>query len=111
MTGNNLIVNKDFVGIYRVHKKNFTGNSVSGNFIVQNFEEKKYIYNFLKINDNSYNYKKWFDTQISITANYFFNGKEKKEDVKLVLKWIKNNCSLKCYFKYILKYNLNKLKK
>ena len=94
---------KKIVGVYRVHSENLTGNSIKPDFIISNFEEKNKIYLYLRKHNNFLSLKKWYSKQIYISASYFFNGFEKKEDSKLVMKWIKSNVGIGCLFKIYLK--------
>lgn len=92
--------NNNIIGVYRIHGCNVTYNATA-KFTIDNFEEKKYILNCIE--NNTFDKKKWFEKQISITARHFFNGKEKRiTEVNKVLQWIKKNVSIKIYFKYLI---------
>lgn len=98
-------VNKKIIGIYRMHSENDTLN-VKADFTLENLNEKKYIYNYLKINKKyNFNLKKWYNKEIEITINHFFRGKENRwSEINKVIKWSKFNTSIFEYFKINLLY-------
>ena len=100
---------RDIVGIYRIHNKNLTSSYVSADFIIQNFEEKRTVYNYIKNHNLISHQKKWFEKQISITTNYFLHNYKNTEELKQVLIWIRNCVSFKLYFKTIMKILLKRV--
>ncbi len=100
---------KNVVGVYRVHSHNLTGKPIDYKFILENFEEKHKIYLYLKENNKMNFLKRWFSRQIYITASYFYNGYEKNEDSRLIIKWMSKKVDFICMVKIIIKIIRNKL--
>lgn len=90
-----VFVNEGIIGIYRIHSKNITFN-IKADFLIENLNEKKYIYNKIKENRIFEDVNYWFEKQVILTVGYFFSGTnpEKKEKEKIYL-WIKNNVNFK----------------
>ncbi len=101
-------------GVYRIHSKNITFN-LSAEFIIDNLKEKKYIYEIIDKKNILNNVTRWFEEQILLTIRYFiFGNNPDKEEIKKILKWLKQN--YKNYYKinfkiklFILKKNIKKL--
>ena len=91
----------DPVGFYRVHSANIT-KGLSPEFIIQNIEEKKKVYNNLKRNNDLVNPEYWWYQQNRLTTRYYINGSRPgiKNFVKMT-KWsLKNMKAYKCkYFR------------
>lgn len=95
ISGGKVFVNQNIIGIYRIHSKNITFN-IKADFLIENLDEKKYIYNIIKENKIFNNVNYWFEKQVMLTVGYFFSGTnpEKKEKEK-IYRWIKNNVNFK----------------
>ena len=97
------------IGIYRIHGKNMTFN-INLNFLIDNLNEKKIVYDYLKTNSAFIGLHKWYINQLEITIRYYLeNHINNKENLKLMLKWVKNNISKFEAFKliiYILKIKI-----
>ena len=82
---------EDIVGIYRVHKSNVTKN-LKIDFILENMNEKKKIYEFLKEYAKEINAEEWYEKQVSFTIYYYLtNSKCSKKDMKKLRDWCKKN--------------------
>lgn len=77
----------DIVGVYRVHDKNITF-SLKLPFLIENLQEKKNIYDYIKQNNIMEEAQKWLYEQIMLTAEYYIvYTKPNSEDFKALLKW------------------------
>lgn len=95
ISGKKVFVNENIIGIYRIHSKNITFN-IKADFLIENLDEKKYIYKKIKeeklLKDADY----WFEQQVILTVGYFFSGTNpKKTEKDKIYKWIKNNIEFK----------------
>lgn len=79
------------IGIYRIHSSNITFN-ITSDFIIDNLNEKKNIYDFIK---NKYGFlkaNKWYEKQMLLTIKYYiFNSCPSEKDVNKVIVWLKIN--------------------
>ena len=95
ISGKKVYVNEKIIGIYRIHSKNITFN-IKSDFLIENLNEKKYVYEKIKnkkIIDNA-NY--WFARQVLLTVEYFFSGTNpQKTEKDKIYKWIKTNIEFK----------------
>ena len=82
---------EDIVGIYRIHNSNVTKN-LKVDFVLENINEKKKIYDFLKEYVKEIDSKEWLEKQVSFTIYYYLtNSHCSKKDLKKLVKWcIKN---------------------
>ena len=81
----------DPVGFYREHADNITLN-LSPQFIIENMEEKKEIYHYLKDNNLISNPDYWWYLQNKITMDYFIKGsKPNFKKFNILFKWCLNN--------------------
>lgn len=101
---------EDIIGIYRVHSSNVTKN-LKIDFMLENMNEKKKVYEFLKEYAKEIDSEEWYEKQISFTIYYYLtNSNCPKKDLKKLIKWcIKNTGKHK--FKIILKIFKLQLKK
>ena len=65
-----VFVNEKAIGVYRIHDKNITFN-LKADFLVENLEEKKYIYHKIIENQIFKDPDTWFEQQIRLTVEYF----------------------------------------
>lgn len=101
---------EDVVGIYRVHKTNVTKN-LKVDFILENMNEKKKIYEFLKEYAKEINAEEWYEKQVSFTIYYYLtNSKCSKKDMKKLRDWCKKNTG-KNKYKILLKILKIQIKK
>lgn len=83
---------EDICGVYRVHSKNITFN-LNVDFIIENLNEKKKIYNEIVKRKLLQNPQKWLVKQILITVKYFVkNNKINDKDFEKLIQWCKDNC-------------------
>ncbi|RDC54266.1 glycosyltransferase family 2 protein [Pedobacter chinensis] len=104
----------DFIGVYRVHDNNIT-KSLTSDFIIENLDEKKYIFGKGK-DQNVISDKNWMTKQFFLTISYFFSySKTNISDLRKILKWGNENLSaedapktaiIKSYLKGSFKKNL-----
>lgn len=81
------------IGVYRMHSKNITFN-IKADFLVENLNEKKYVYEELKKRKLNYDVENWFKEQMTLTTKYFIAGTHpSKTEKKKVYKWLRNNYS------------------
>lgn len=81
----------DFVGIYRVHDKNMTFN-LKLSFLIENLQEKKSIYEIIKVENLIENADKWLYEQIMLTADYYVRySKPCKDNFEVLIDWCQNN--------------------
>lgn len=100
----------EIVGIYRVHTSNVTKN-LKVDFILENINEKKKVYEFLKEYVKEINCEEWFEKQVSLTIYYYLiNSYCSRKDLKKLIKWCIKNTG-KSKFKIILKILKTLLKK
>ena len=93
MMGGYTYKNSKIIGVYRIHKQNYTLN-VKANFTIKNLEEKKKIYKYIQKKNLLKNPTEWFEQEAKITIYYFLNGNEKSRwKRKKVLYWTKKNVS------------------
>ena len=79
-------------GVYRVHSKNITF-SLNTEFIIENLNEKKKIYEEIKKREILSNADDWLKSQIELTTAYFVkNNKISDDDFEKIIKWCENNC-------------------
>lgn len=92
--GNVEVINR-FVGIYRVHSNNMSGK-VSADFILDNLESKKDIYEYVKKANLIERPEHWLLEQAIITMKYYFISEinEKKEDIKILIWANKTFCGI-----------------
>lgn len=103
ISGGRVYVNENIIGIYRIHSKNITFN-IKADFLIDNLNEKKYIYQKIKEKKLSFDPKFWFEKQIILTVEYFFSGTNPiKSEKNKIYKWIKNNVNFKSNIFFKLK--------
>lgn len=91
ISGGKIFVNEKIIGIYRIHSKNITFN-IKADFLIENLDEKKYIYNKIKEEKIFNNANYWFEKQVILTVGYFFYGTNpSKFEKKKIYKWINKN--------------------
>lgn len=111
LNGNKVYVNEKIIGIYRIHSQNISFN-IKADFLIQNLEEKEYIYNELQKENLNFDINKWFQNHIKLTVYYFFNGTNpSKSERKKVIEWIKKKASRKIVFEIYLMNIKIKIKK
>ena len=82
---------EDVVGVYRIHHSNITFN-LKVDFLIDNLQEKKRIFDNLKEKIDSKEAKDWWNDQVKITLEYFVNNtKTSKEDKEKLEKWCLEN--------------------
>lgn len=100
LSGNAYIMD-EFIGVYRIHNKNIS-NSIQDNFLIENLEEKKYIYNQIKDKNIKLDFDNWWYKQVFITVKYFID--DTRPNIKSFLNvysWCMNNTtSYKNKFKF-----------
>jgi len=80
----------DFIGVYRVHDNNIT-KSLSSDFIIENLEEKQYIFN-KGVEQGVISDKSWMLRQFSLTIRYYFTySRAGISDLRKILKWAAGN--------------------
>lgn len=95
LSGEKVFVNEKIIGIYRIHSRNITFN-IKADFLIENLNEKKYIYNKLKEERKLGDINYWFVQQVMLTVEYFFSGTiPKKSEKNKIYKWINNNIEFK----------------
>ena len=94
----------------RVHKSKVT-KKLKLNFILENMNEKKKVYEFLKEYVKEINAEEWYEKQISFTIYYYLtNSKCSKMDMKKLKEWCKQNTG-KNKFKILFKILKIQIKK
>lgn len=87
----NAYILEDVIGVYRIHNSNITFN-LDLDFLIDNLEEKKKIYNKLKIvldNDKAY---EWFEKQVDLTVRYYIDNTDADKEKKNKLSnWCEEN--------------------
>ncbi len=89
---------EDIIGTYRIHDTNIT-KSLTPNFIIENLDEKRYIYEesvrLKLLNRDSI----WLEKQIKLTISYYFSSsKVDVLDFFKILKWGVKNVPNKIMF-------------
>jgi hypothetical protein len=93
---------KMIVGVYYIHASNIS-KALPFEFIVQNLEEKKNIYNIAK-DRNIRNLDKWFKQQVFSTVVYFFSQPTVTPEGEIIInEWCNNNG---LHFKFALRLKL-----
>lgn len=86
-----VFVNEKAIGVYRIHDKNITFN-LKADFLVENLEEKKYIYHKIIENQIFKDPDTWFEQQIRLTVEYFLRKTvSSKQEKEKIFTWIKEN--------------------
>ena len=100
-----IYIKKDSVGVYRIHSTNIS-KSISADFIIENFEEKDYIYSRLKSLNVDFNLSEWWYRTVRLTFDYFMRTYPVKSEVDKVKGWCKSHLhrSIKLAL-YICGYN------
>lgn len=81
----------DVVGVYSIHKNNISKN-ITSDFLLKNLEEKKYVFNYIKMKNLFNDYDEWWLEQIKITISYYVYGtKPKMSELIKVYWWCINN--------------------
>jgi glycosyltransferase involved in cell wall biosynthesis len=76
----------DIVGVYRIHNSNIT-KSLTADFITQNLDEKKYVYNKAVV-AGIVNNRGWMRKHFMLTISYYFrSSKPDVSDLFKVLNW------------------------
>lgn len=99
MVGGKTYINKKIIGVYRIHENN-ASFTLKSDFIIKNLEEKRKIYEYLKMNKLIRNPDDWYAEQIGITVNYFLDHAGDKQNTDTVLNWVWKNVSCEEYMKY-----------
>jgi len=85
------IILEDIIGVYRIHNNNITFN-LKLDFLIQNLEEKKYIYDEMKNDKIIENIEKWWMDQLIVTCKYYILGSKPNDlEYNKLLLWCKNN--------------------
>ena len=93
------------IGLYRQHSANITLN-LTPEFIIQNMEEKKKVYERLKKNNSIPNPDYWWYQQNKLTFEYFVKGtKPSFKNFNKMLKWSFKNVGA---YRYKLSYEMIK---
>lgn len=66
----NAYIMKDIIGVYRIHNKNITFN-LKLNFLIENLQEKKYIYEQIAKKNLLLKPENWWYNQIRLTSEYY----------------------------------------
>lgn len=91
INGGLVYINNNVIGIYRVHDKNITFN-IKAEFLIENLEEKKYIYNKLREKNILKDPEYWFAKEIELTVKYFLDkSNTTHSEREKVIKWVKSN--------------------
>lgn len=87
---------EDIVGVYRIHGDNLTKKLQCG-FVIQNLEEKKWIYEKMKSSDMNFDIREWVLRQCMSTVGYYIKkSKPSPFAVLNLLVWsLKNDSELK----------------
>lgn len=110
MSNGRVYLLEDIVGIYRVHNSNVTKN-LKIDFILENINEKKRVYEFLKEYVKEINSEEWYEKQVSFTIYYYLtNSNCHIKDLKKLINWCIKNTG-KSKFKIIFKILKIQLKK
>lgn len=99
---------EDIIGVYRVHDKNMTFN-LKLKFLLENLEEKKYIYYQLKEKIEEDRLNKWWYEQVMLTTKYYVNNsKPTDKEFKTLIEWCLKNGEVQ---KETIVYELKRAKK
>lgn len=83
--------NDNVIGNYRVHSQNITFN-IKPEFLIENLNEKKYVYNEICKRNLFNNAEKWFKEQVYASVEYFITSSNpEKSDFEKINNWISNN--------------------
>lgn len=100
MVGGITYTNNKIIGVYRIHDSNISHN-VGGEFIIENLNEKKYVYDYLRTHPVDFDLDQWFEKEVKLTVEYYFNGNNDTDTQKKeVLNWVKRNVSHSLYKEY-----------
>lgn len=99
MMGGKTFINKKIVGIYRMHSSNSTVGMKS-EFIIKNLEEKRKIFEYLKMHNPIDDIDEWYAKQIEKTVNFFLRYTDDEKGVNDILSWVNENVSYEEYLKY-----------
>lgn len=100
-----IYIMKEPVGVYRIHSRNISKN-ISADFIIENMEEKNYVYQKLKCYNPSFGLSHWWYRMLRLTFDYFACSKPSKPERLKVIKWCKCHCNHSMHaFVYFYFYN------
>lgn len=102
-----IYIEEKTVGVYRIHNNNIS-KSINADFIIENLDEKNYIYNQLKQRKADFSLSYWWFKTVELTFNYFLSSNPIKSEFDKVLKWCyrHTHISLKL-IKYIIKVSIS----
>ena len=91
-----IYIEKEPVGVYRLHGKNIS-KSIGADFLIDNLEEKDYIYYQLKRMKVSFSLSYWWYRTVRLTFDYFMNSHPSRTEVYKVTKWCNKHthCSIR----------------
>ena len=103
-----IYIESDPVGIYRLHANNIS-KSISADFIIENLEEKNYIYHKLKKKNVDFSISLWWYKIVRITIDYFLGANPSKVETFKVLLWCKRHSHFSILLiLYLLKISYSK---
>lgn len=109
LSGGNVYLNKNIIGVVRVHSKNISFN-IKADFLIENLNEKKYVYNKIKERKIFSDPDKWLEKEAIVTVKYFLDGSNPTKDEKRkVINWIDNN--IENSYRIKLKLSIRKIKR
>lgn len=118
LIGGKIYMMHDEVGVYRVHSENISKN-ISYQFLLENLEEKLYVYQNIKKNKLFNSYEEWWNIQIRETIGYWVYGSHPKlRYLNKMYRWCKKNTDdlefitqiFKHYRIYLIDYKISSIK-